>query len=164
VVLSRGQPQEDRRDLSIRSVTGREALMSRWSSFRRAGAAALLLAGLGLAGCDRGAQDAAQQNSQAPSSAPPATDGGAAPGGSATVDPGGMQATVDDTTVTAKVKAALLATDGIQATDISVETQQGVVILTGKVADATQAQRAQEIAQSVEGVRSVDNRLTTSSS
>jgi osmotically-inducible protein OsmY len=32
------------------------------------------------------------------------------------------------------------------------------------VADATQAQRAQEIAQSVEGVRSVDNRLTTSSS
>jgi spermidine synthase len=48
VVLSRGQPQEDRRDLSIRSVTGREALMSRWSSFRRAGAAALLLAGLGL--------------------------------------------------------------------------------------------------------------------
>jgi hyperosmotically inducible periplasmic protein len=127
--------------------------------------AALLLAGLGLAGCDRGAQDTAQQNSQAPSSAPPATDGGAAAGGSAsTDDPGGMQATVDDTTVTAKVKAALLATDGIQATDISVETQQGVVILTGKVADASQAQRAQEIAQSVEGVRSVDNRLTSSSS
>ena len=126
--------------------------------------AALLLAGLGLAGCDRGAQDAAQQNSQAPSSAPPATDGGAAAGGSASTDPGGMQATVDDTTVTAKVKAALLATDGIQATDISVETQQGVVILTGKVGDASQSQRAQEIAQSVEGVRSVDNRLTTSSS
>jgi hyperosmotically inducible protein len=92
-------------------------------------------------------------------------DGGsrAAPGtdSSAASDPGTMKATVEDTTVTAKVKAALLATDGIQATDISVETQQGVVILTGKVADASQARRAAEIAQGVEGVRAVDNRLTT---
>jgi osmotically-inducible protein OsmY len=128
-------------------------------------ALAVFLLAASLAGCNRGQPDGAQQ-SQAPSSAPPSTDGGSssAANGSAAAptDPGTLKGTVDDTTVTAKVKAALLATDGIQATDISVETQQGVVILTGKVADTSQAQRAVEIAQSVEGVRAVDNRLTTS--
>ena len=122
------------------------------------GLVALVLAAA-LAGCNRTPTD--QQGSTAPSSAPPATDGaGSAANGTASTDASRLQATVDDTTVTAKVKAALLASDGIQGTDISVETQQGVVILTGKVADASQAKRATEIAQSVEGVRSVDNRLT----
>jgi hyperosmotically inducible protein len=126
---------------------------------------AVLALSAALAGCDRGEPVPGEQGSQAPSSAPPATDGAgsSAANGSTSQDAGNMQATVEDTTVTAKVKAALLATDGIQATDISVETQQGVVILTGKVADASQAQRAAEVAQSVEGVRSVDNRLLSSS-
>jgi hyperosmotically inducible protein len=132
---------------------------------RKLGLAVLVLSAA-LAGCDRGEPVPGEQGSQAPSSAPPATDGASssASTGSASGDPGKLEATVEDTTVTAKVKAALLATDGIQATDISVETQQGVVILTGKVADASQAQRAVEVAQSVEGVRSVDNRLITSAS
>jgi len=68
-------------------------------------------------------------------------------------------AALDDAAVTAKVKAALLATDGISGTDISVETQQGRVILTGRVPDQMQAQRAGEVAQSVEGVMSVENRI-----
>ncbi len=127
----------------------------------KVGLVALVLAAA-LAGCNRTPTDQAQESSTAPSSASPATDGaGSAANGTASTDASRLQATVDDTTVTAKVKAALLASDGIQGTDISVETQQGVVILTGKVADASQAERATQIAQSVEGVRSVDNRLTT---
>ena len=125
--------------------------------------AVVLLAG-SVAGCNRGQPDAAQQ-SQAQTSAPPATDGGSSAANanpSSPSDAGALKSTVEDTTVTAKVKAALLASDGIQATDISVETQQGVVILTGKVADASQVKRAAEIAQGIEGVRAVDNRLTTS--
>lgn len=127
---------------------------------RHAIALVALLLSIALPGCDRGTQPGEPAgNPPAPTQGENSTTGNAAGG-----DAERIPATVEDTTVTAKVKAALLASDGIQATDISVETQQGVVILTGKVADASQAQRAVEIAQSVEGVRSVDNRLTTSSS
>jgi hyperosmotically inducible protein len=115
---------------------------------RRTAACALVLLAAGLTGCNRGTE---QTQGAPPQSAP----------GASTTDPGRLQSTVEDTTLTAKVKAALLATDGIQATDITVETKQGIVILTGKVGDATQARRAAEIAQSVEGVKSVDNRLTS---
>ncbi len=66
---------------------------------------------------------------------------------------------LDDAAVTAKVKAALLATDGIPSTDISVETEQGRVILTGRVPDQMQAERAEDVAEGVEGVLSVENRI-----
>jgi hyperosmotically inducible protein len=126
---------------------------------RHAIALVTLLLSIALSGCDRGTPQQSE-----PAGSPPAPTQGenSTTGSGAANDAARIPATVEDTTVTAKVKAALLASDGIQATDISVETQQGVVILTGKVADASQAQRATEIAQSVEGVRSVDNRLTTS--
>jgi hyperosmotically inducible protein len=114
---------------------------------RTAGAAAVLLAAV-LSACDRGTSQAPTQGARRSAPAPSST------------DPGRLQSAVEDTTLTAKVKAALLAADGIQATDITVETQQGIVILTGKVGDTTQVQRAAEIAQGVEGVKSVDNRLT----
>ncbi len=66
---------------------------------------------------------------------------------------------LDDATVTAKVKAALLATDGISSSDISVETEQGRVILTGRVPDQMQAERAEDVAEGVEGVLAVENRI-----
>ena len=66
---------------------------------------------------------------------------------------------LDDAAVTAKVKAALLATDGISSSDISVETEQGRVILTGRVPDQMQAERAEDAAERVDGVLSVENRI-----
>jgi len=66
---------------------------------------------------------------------------------------------VDDSAITAKVKTALLAEPGIPSADISVETVAGKVTLTGKVSDATQAERATRVVVAVEGVKGVDNRL-----
>lgn len=123
-----------------------------------------LASALALAGCNRTSDQSMTpgdgKTSQAPT--PQSTVPSGAPG-SAENAGATAGAAIDDATVTAKVKAALAATDGIAGTDISVETQQGTVILTGKVADATQSQRAAQVAQAVEGVRSVDNRLQSSS-
>jgi len=70
---------------------------------------------------------------------------------------------IDDATVTAKVKTALLADKAVGGTAISVETKQGRVTLTGHVPQA-QIQRAEEIARGVEGVQGVDNQLVAATS
>lgn len=67
---------------------------------------------------------------------------------------------VDDTIVTAKVKAALLRDDAIRSLDIAVSTNKGEVQLSGFVANDTQIARATELARQVEGVASVDNRMS----
>jgi hyperosmotically inducible protein len=119
-----------------------------------------LIAAVGLSACgredERGAQAPTDQERMAQDTTP-ATPPATAPG--ATGDDQTLGAAVDDATITAKVKAALLASDGIDGTDVSVETVGGTVILTGQVKDAQQVQRAAEVAMNVEGVRSVDNRL-----
>ncbi len=124
-----------------------------------------LVAALAVTGCNRTDDDVdttavdpnptiPEDTAQAPATVPQ-TD--------TTPDSAGMGeqagAALDDAAVTAKVKAALLATDGISGTDISVETQQGRVILSGRVPDQMQAQRAEEVAESIEGVMSVENRI-----
>lgn len=119
---------------------------------------------LAITGCNRTSDQTALPGDGKTSQAPtPQSNAPSGAPGSAESMGAGAGAAIDDATVTAKVKAALAATDGISGTDISVETQQGTVILSGKVADATQSQRAAQVAQAVEGVRSVDNRLQTSS-
>ena len=77
---------------------------------------AVLLLAAALAGCNRG-EDSAQQSSQAPSSAPPPTDGGSssAANGQGPSDASRLQATVEDTTVTAKVKPSRRAASGSRA-------------------------------------------------
>ena len=66
---------------------------------------------------------------------------------------------VDDSVITTKVKS-LIADDGfLKSFQISVETYKGTVQLSGFV-DSTQAStRAEELANSVEGVKSVKNSL-----
>lgn len=66
----------------------------------------------------------------------------------------------DDAAITAKVKAKLVQSEEISATQVHVETDQGVVLLSGFVKTAEQARAAARIAQSVEGVKSVRNNLT----
>ncbi|KOC87605.1 molecular chaperone OsmY [Winslowiella iniecta] len=64
-----------------------------------------------------------------------------------------------DSSVTAKVKAALVDDDAIKSTDISVETHSGVVTLSGFVASQDQAEKAVALTKTVEGVKSVSDKL-----
>lgn len=66
----------------------------------------------------------------------------------------------DDGAVTAKVKAALLADADVKGLDVKVETNSGVVTLSGAVDNQTQIDRAAEIARKIDGVTSVTNQLT----
>lgn len=65
-----------------------------------------------------------------------------------------------DVAITARVKAALHAEKDVRSRDIDVETFQGKVVLKGNVPDHAQSQLAGKIAQSVDGVKSVENRIT----
>lgn len=62
---------------------------------------------------------------------------------------------VTDTWITTKVKASLLASNGVPGTDISVETVNGVVTLSGEVESAEQIERAIEITEEIDGVTEV---------
>ncbi|HAZ54232.1 MAG TPA: BON domain-containing protein [Franconibacter helveticus] len=66
---------------------------------------------------------------------------------------------MDDSAITAKVKAALVDDENIKSTDISVETEKNVVTLSGFVESQAQAEEAVKIAKGVEGVKSVSDKL-----
>ncbi|MBJ9203198.1 molecular chaperone OsmY [Citrobacter sp. FDAARGOS_156] len=66
---------------------------------------------------------------------------------------------MDDSTLTAKVKAALVDHESIKSTDISVKTDQKVVTLSGFVESQAQAEEAVKVAKGVEGVTSVSDKL-----
>lgn len=67
---------------------------------------------------------------------------------------------LSDAAVTTKVKSALLREDDINSLDIEVETFDGNVQLSGFVDSAWQVAKAEEVAESVSGVKSVINSLT----
>jgi hyperosmotically inducible protein len=75
-----------------------------------------------------------------------------------------MSGAVDDASITAKVKSAIMAEPGLKSTDITVDTKDAVVTLTGTVPSAPLKDRAKEIASNVAGVKSVQDNLTTSRS
>ena len=66
---------------------------------------------------------------------------------------------VDDSMLTAKVKAKLTEDSTTKAYEINVGTQKGVVQLTGFVDSTTMKARAGELARSVDGVKEVRNDL-----
>ena len=65
-----------------------------------------------------------------------------------------------DSGLTVKVKSALMADPDIKSLRIDVDTKDAAVTLNGNVPNAQNAQRAVAIAKGVDGVKSVDNRLT----
>lgn len=67
---------------------------------------------------------------------------------------------IDDALITTKVKAAIAADKDLSAIKIDVDTQNGVVTLSGPAPTATAKERASEIARNVKGVSSVNNQLT----
>jgi hypothetical protein len=66
---------------------------------------------------------------------------------------------IDDSVITSKVKALLIKDEALKAFQISVETYNGVVLLSGFVDSRKTIDLAGEIAQSVAGVKSVKNHL-----
>lgn len=66
---------------------------------------------------------------------------------------------VDDATITASVKTKFTSDDLVKARNIDVDTQDGLVSLRGTVASQTEADRAVQIAENVEGVRQVRSYL-----
>lgn len=66
---------------------------------------------------------------------------------------------LEDSLITAKVKAALLKDREVSALDVKVQTYHGTVLLSGFVDDERQARRAMEIASGVRGVVAVKNSL-----
>jgi len=71
-------------------------------------------------------------------------------------------AALSDAAITTKVKAKFAADSTVSATKIHVDTDNGVVKLTGTAKSQDEAAKAAEIAKSTEGVASVDNAIQVS--
>ena len=67
---------------------------------------------------------------------------------------------VDDSTIGPKVKAKLFDDPQLSGLAIDVQVFQGEVTLTGAVKSQAEKQRATEIANSVQGVKKVNNLLS----
>jgi osmotically-inducible protein OsmY len=65
-----------------------------------------------------------------------------------------------ETSLAAKVKAALGTRKGLNGSNIDVKVNGSAVTLTGDVASREQAEQAERVATETEGVGSVDNQLT----
>jgi osmotically-inducible protein OsmY len=66
---------------------------------------------------------------------------------------------IDDTEITARVKAAVFGEPGLKTLQISVDTVKGVVTLTGTVDSQTNSDKARTLAAAVADVRDVSNKL-----
>lgn len=66
---------------------------------------------------------------------------------------------IDDSVITTKVKAGILNDPLLKVFQISVESYQGVVQLSGFVNSKTASDRAEDVASDVKGVKSVKNDL-----
>ncbi|MDO9146514.1 MAG: BON domain-containing protein [Hydrogenophaga sp.] len=64
---------------------------------------------------------------------------------------------MDDTAITAKVKAAIFNDPTLKSAEINVETFKGAVQLSGFVGSQADINRAVSVTQAVSGVRSVKN-------
>lgn len=83
-----------------------------------------------------------------------------APGGVEQAGASRQNANTSPNQRTAEQIAATLRNANLKATEIDIEFDEGVALLTGKVADITQKVRATRLTARIPGVKSVDNQLT----
>lgn len=69
---------------------------------------------------------------------------------------------IKDTDITASIKLGLMNEADMQSTKITVVTTKGVVTLTGTVSSAANKDKAIKLAESVDGVKSVQSKLKIS--
>ncbi len=67
---------------------------------------------------------------------------------------------VSDGWLTSKIYAQFITEDALEDSDIDVETERGVVTLTGTAPTKAGATRAEQIAKMTDGVQSVSNKIT----
>src|SRR5262245_51723672 len=67
--------------------------------------------------------------------------------------------TMDDATLTNRVKSAITADSSLKSLTINVDTMAGVVTLKGTADSQANRQKAEQIASAVDGVRTVKNEL-----
>lgn len=72
---------------------------------------------------------------------------------------GNATGAVSETVTTGKIKAALAADSGMKDSDVSVTTENGVVILGGTVKSQDQISIATNLAQKQEGVSKVESNI-----
>jgi osmotically-inducible protein OsmY len=66
---------------------------------------------------------------------------------------------IDDSVITTKAKAKILATKDLKTLQISVETREGEVTLSGSVDNEAAKMKAEQVVSEIEGVKSVKNGL-----
>lgn len=66
---------------------------------------------------------------------------------------------IDDATITTQIKARFVDNTQVAASSISVETLNGVVLLSGFAKNTTEKTLAESIARGVNGVKSVRNEI-----
>lgn len=71
---------------------------------------------------------------------------------------------LSDSALTAKVKTALIAEKDLESMAINVESNAGVVTLSGELPTAASIVRAENAAKAVKGVKAVHNNLTVEKS
>ncbi|MCP5228553.1 BON domain-containing protein [Accumulibacter sp.] len=131
-------------------------------NFRVLGISLLLVAG--LAGCDTKqpgpAESAGKQIDQTAASAGKQVDAAVDKIGAKVGDQSEKAGiAIDDTEITAKVKAGIFAEPGLDTLQISVDTVQGVVTLSGSADSPANSDKAKALAAAVPGVKEVQNEL-----
>ena len=124
--------------------------------------AAVLLGAAGLAACDlqpstRVAVAPAPAKSTVTARASPAQEPIAVPSPAALSMP---QDAMSDSVITARIKAGILSDPGMTGADVSVNTDRGVVSLTGTIKSQEQAAIASAHAQRQDGVMRVNTQLS----
>jgi hyperosmotically inducible protein len=126
--------------------------------FRSRSGRTLLVAAIisaALAGCGKHANDdtggGTEPSGAGGSAESPAT------GASGTAASAGRA--IDDSVITTKLKTALLTDSTLKGADISVETRNGEVVLTGSILNPAQKDHAAKVAQAMNGVKGVNNKL-----
>src|ERR1700730_2780985 len=66
-------------------------------------------------------------------------------------------AVVSDSAITAKVKSRLASDNRLQGSDFNVETNHGIVTLTGSARSSSARDAAEDLAKDVPGVQSVND-------
>jgi hyperosmotically inducible protein len=125
-------------------------------------ASASIILAVGVAACDRNnpAETAGRSVDQATERAGDKMDEASSKLGEQS-DRAGV--VLDDTAITAKVKAAIMAEPGLRVLQINVDTVNGVTTLSGSADSQQGSDRAREIAAAVSGVKDVNNQLVVSS-
>lgn len=63
---------------------------------------------------------------------------------------------IDDSVITTKAKTALLGDNRVKGSEIHVETNRGVVVLTGTVENQAQIDEATRLVRRIDGVKNVE--------